>query len=174
MIETATYVSEACRLYVLFVLLAAVAGKAAAMGDFRETVAELFHLPERGARGAAFGVVGAEGLIALALAAGGHWARTGMAAAMALFMVFGAVILGALVQRRAIICNCFGGRGHVISIHDLLRNLALVAACSFWLLSVPAGASLDPVAWLLLSGIALIAFLVSTHLNEIASLSRRA
>ena len=171
MTQLSTYVSEACRLYILIVLAAAVAGKAAARRDFRDTIAELFHLPERAARAAALLVVGAEGLIAVLLLAGGGWGRWAMIAALALFALFTAVILVALVQRRSIMCNCFGGRGHPISFYDVVRNAALIAACGFYLGQGPAAHPLAPAAWLLLAGIALLAFLVSANLNEIALLA---
>lgn len=172
MMETSAYTSEMCRLYVLVVLLAAAGGKAVARRDFADTIAELFHLPERGSRVASLAVVGAEGLIALLLVAGGAWGRSAMAAAMALFAAFAAVILVALVQRRSIMCNCFGGRGHVISFYDLVRNAALIAACGFYLVHGPSGHSLDAAAWLLMLGLVFILFLVSTNLNEIAHLAR--
>jgi hypothetical protein len=169
---TAAYIAEACRLYVLLVLAAAAAGKAMAMREFEETVADLFGVDARLARTAAFAIVAAEALVALALLAGGGWARAGMAAALALFVTFTAAILIALIQHRQISCNCFGGRGHPISGHDLVRNGALIAACGVYLRYVPAGHSLDAPTWLLLFGIALIWMLISTNLNEIVALAR--
>ena len=94
-----------------------------------------------------------------------------MAAAVALFVVFTLAILVALIQRRAVSCNCFGGRGHLISAWDLARNATLIAACGAYLGNVPVAHSLDMAAWLLLSGIAVILFLVSTSLDEIARLA---
>lgn len=172
MIATAAYISAGCRLYVLVVLCASVVGKVATISGFQETVAGLFGLPDRAARRTALAVVGAEALIAAALVAGPDRARVGMAAAMALFSVFWFVIFVALIRERAIICNCFGGHGRRISRLDLLRNGALIATCGFFL-SQPIGNILDPAAWLLLLGLALIAFLISTNLDEIALLSRR-
>lgn len=169
---TSIYLAEACRLYVLLVLVVAAAGKAAAIRDFEETVADLFGVAGRWARIAAFAVVAAEALVALLLLAGGDPARAGMAAALALFVLFTAAILVALIQRRQIACNCFGGRGHPISAHDLVRNGALIAACGVYLRYAAAGHSLDAATWILLFGIALIWMLVSIHLNEITSLAR--
>lgn len=174
MTGTAAYISEACRLYILAVLAAAVVGKATAWRDFADTIADLFKLPERASRGAASLIAGAEALAAFLLAAGGTWARAGILVALALFAAFTALILAALVQRRAFMCNCFGGRGHPISFHDLARNTALIAAAAFYLAWGPLGHPLAPAAWLLLAGIALIAFLVTINLNEIAQLARGA
>ena len=50
-------------------------------------------------------------------------------------------------------------------------NLALAGACAFFLLGPPA-AALVAFAWLPLLAVALVAFLVSTHLDEIAELAR--
>ncbi len=174
MIETVTYVAEACRFYILFVLIAAAAGKLAAMADFRDTIAALIPLSAPGVRAVAVAIAGAEALTAVLLAAGGSWARAGMAAALMLFILFTAAILVALVQGRTVQCRCFGGRGHVISIHDLARNGVLMAACGLYLRYGAPGAPIDAAGWLLLSGIAVILFLVTTNLDEIASLARSA
>ena len=168
MTPAAVYLSEACRLWVLLVLAAAVAGKAAARQDLADTIAALFPLRDRGARVAAVLVLAVEGLSALLLLAGGAWARAGMAAALALFLAFTAVLLVALVQRKAVRCTCFGGRGHPISAWDLLRNGALIAACAVHLRQGPLAHPLDPAAWLLLFGTALILLLISANLAEIA------
>lgn len=160
-----SYLAEACRLYVLVVLAAAAAGKAKAVDEFRDTVAALTELPERGAGAAARVVILAEAaVLALAVVA----PRFGVAAAMALFALFWVTILIALVRGQAVVCNCFGGGAKPISRLDLVRNLAMVGACAVFLLSPPAG-SLDPYAWALLLGVAVIAFLVSTNLDEIAA-----
>lgn len=172
MTGAATYIAEACRLYILLVLAASVAGKATALEGFRKTIGELFPVPWTWTRAAAFGVIGAEALIALALLAGGAWARLGMAAAFALFAVFTVVILAALVQRRAVSCNCFGGRGHLISAYDLARNAALIGACGTYLLGAPTAGGLGMGVYLLLFGVAIILFLISTNLDDIALLLR--
>lgn len=174
MIETATYVAEACRLYILLVLLAAAAGKLTAIADFRDTIAALIPLPPRGVHAIAAAAAGAESLAALLLAAGGSWARSGMAAALILFLLFTVVIIAALVQGRTVHCRCFGGRGHAISVHDAARNAILIAACGLYLRHGAPDAPIDAGGWLLLSGIAVILLLVTTNLDEIAMLARSA
>jgi hypothetical protein len=172
MTPTASYLAELCRLYILLVLVAAATGKAVALREFAATITDLFRLSPRWAGAGAVALVGAEALVALLLLAGGEWTRGGMAAALLLFIAFTAAIFFALVQRRAIICNCFGARGHPISAWDLVRNAALIAACGAYLRLGPSGHSLDATAWLLLGGLALIAALVSTGLDDIARLAR--
>ena len=161
----AAYAAEACRLYILVVLAAAVLGKATAVDDFRATIVGLSGLPERSAGAAARAVIGAEAAIFATLIVA---PRAGMAAAMAMFALFWTMILVALIRRRAVVCNCFGGGAKPISWFDLVRNLAMVGACAFFLLSPPP-AALWPAAWLLLLGVACIVFLVSTNLDEIAA-----
>jgi hypothetical protein len=163
MTALAAYAGEASRLYVGLVLIAAVAGKAGAIGAFRTTVAGLTDLPDRTAGAAAVGVIGAEAatLGAVVLAP-----RPGMIAASSLFLLFGAAVLVALVRGRRVACNCFGGGGQPLSALDLIRNLVLIGACALFLRSPPA-ASLQAMAWLLLLGVALIACLISIHLDEI-------
>jgi thiol-disulfide isomerase/thioredoxin len=171
---TATFLSEACRLYILVVLVAAAAGKARALGRFAETLEVLVHLPARWSRSAAAAIAAVELLVALALVAGGAAAWPGMAAALALFLAFTAVLLVALVQRQAVSCNCFGASDHQISAWDVVRNLLLMAACGTWFLLGPAEASLAPSTWLLLLGAAVLAFLGSTNLHRLAALLRLA
>ncbi|WP_375771509.1 redoxin domain-containing protein [Archangium gephyra] len=170
---TATYVSEACRLYILVVLFAAALGKARALGSFAGTLEALVHLPARWSRSAAAAIAALEFLVALALAAGGAAAHHGMAAALALFLAFTAVLLVALMQRQTVSCNCFGAGDHPLSAWDLVRNLLLIAACAAWFLLGPPEAALSPGAWLPLSGAAVMAFLLSTNLHRLARLVRR-
>lgn len=162
------YAAEACRLYILAVLAAAVLGKAAGMDAFRDSVAGLSGLSGRPAAVAAMAVVGAEAAILAALLVA---PRAGIAAATVMFASFFAAILVALLRRNFVVCNCFGGGSRPISRLDLVRNAAMVGACAFFLVSPPA-AALAPLAWLLLLGAALIAFLVTTHLDEIAATAR--
>lgn len=168
MTHLAAWLAALCRFYIVVTLVAAVAGKAADLGFFRETLVAMFRLDDRAAGAAALAVVGAEAAIALTLVVV-PWA--GMVGALALFASFWLVILAALVRRRPLVCNCFGGRARPISGLDLVRNGALVAAC-VWFLLVPPAAALAPALWLLLAGLALILFLVSIGLDEIAWLAR--
>lgn len=174
MIETAGYVAEACRLYILLVLIAAVAGKLAAMAEFRDTVAALLPIPERAVGATALAVAGAEALAAILLAAGGGWARSGMAGALLLLILFTAAISIALVQGKRVNCRCFGGGGHALSGYDVIRNAVLIAACGCYLRFGATGIAIEPAGWLLLFGMALILFVVSTNLDEIALLVRSA
>lgn len=170
---TATYVSEACRLYILVVLLAAALGKAHALGSFAGTLEALLHLPARWSPSAAAAIAALEFLVVLALATGGAAAYRGMAAALALFLAFTAVLLVAIIQRQRVSCNCFGAGDHPISAWDLVRNLLLIAACAAWFLMGPPAAALPPDAWLLLAGAAVMAFVLSTNLHRLARLARR-
>ncbi len=170
---TAAYLSEACRLYILVVLLASAAGKARALGNFAQSLEALVHLPARWSRNAAAAVTAVEFLVALTLVAGGVAARGGMAAALVLFLAFTAVLLVALVQKQAVSCSCFGAGDHPISGWDLVRNLLLISACVAWLLIGPSAVTLALGTWLLLFGAAVLAFLFSTNLHGIASLLRR-
>ncbi len=157
-----TYAAELVRLYVAILLLAAATGKALGRRDFEETIGALFGLAKGRLAAAALAVIGAEGLIALALFAAGGWARAGMAAAVALFALFGAVLLVALAKGRAVRCNCFGGGAHLISALDLARNGALAAAGCFYLLAPP-GPALGPAMQTMLLGVAIILVLLTAN-----------
>lgn len=168
MTTMAAYAGEACRLYVMVALAVAVAGKAMAMDDFRDTLLDLPTVSTRNSGAAALAVIGIEavilGVVAVAPSAG-------MAAALAIFALMWTAILVALLTRRPLMCNCFGGRARPVSWLDLVRNLALIGACAMFLLSPPLGAP-GLAGWLLLLGLACIAFLVSTNLDEIAAPAR--
>jgi hypothetical protein len=162
------FTGEACRLYVMVALAAAVAGKSIALDDFRDTLLDLPGLSPGNSGAAALAVIGAEAAILGAVMAA---PRIGMAAALATFALMWTAILVALVSRRPLMCNCFGGRARPVSWFDLVRNLALVGACAWFLRSPPlAGPGLA--GWLLLLGVAFIAFLISTNLDEIAAPAR--
>ncbi|HEX9947277.1 MAG TPA: MauE/DoxX family redox-associated membrane protein [Allosphingosinicella sp.] len=168
MTTTAAYAGEACRLYVMVALAAAVAGKTMSIDDFRDTLLDLPGLSRSNAGAAALAVIGAEAAILVAVAIA---PRAGMAAALAMFALMWTAILVALITRRALMCNCFGGRARPVSWLDLVRNLALIGACALFLASPPLGAP-GLAGWLLLLGMASIAFLVSTNLDEITAPAR--
>lgn len=170
---TATYVSEACRLYILVVFFASAAGKMRAIGSFAETLEVLIQLRSRWSRYAAVGIAALEFLVALALVAGGAATRLGMFVALALLLAFTAVLLVALVQRQTVSCNCFGVSDRPISAWDLVRNGLLIAACTAWSFMEPPKVALSPGAWLALLGAAAIAALISTNLHRLAPLLRR-
>ncbi|HEX8468262.1 MAG TPA: MauE/DoxX family redox-associated membrane protein [Allosphingosinicella sp.] len=168
MTTTAAYAGEACRLYVMVALAAAVAGKAMAMDDFRDTLLDLPMVSTRNSGAAALAVIGVEAVILVAVVVA---PRVGMAAALATFALMWTAILVALITRRPLMCNCFGGRARPVSWLDLVRNLALIGASALFLLSPPLGAP-GLAGWLLLLGLAFIAFLISTNLDEIAAPAR--
>ena len=165
MTTMAAYAGEACRLYVMVVLAAATAGKAMAMDDFRDTLLDLPGVTRRNSGALAGAVIAVEAVVLGAVIVS---PRGGMAAALITFALMWTVILVALLTRRRLMCNCFGGRAREISRLDLVRNLAPVAACAFFLSRAPLDAP-RPSEWLLLLGLAFIAFLVSTNLDEIAA-----
>ncbi|HEX8307970.1 MAG TPA: MauE/DoxX family redox-associated membrane protein [Allosphingosinicella sp.] len=168
MTSLAAFSGEACRLYVMVALAAAVAGKSMAIDDFRDTLLDLPGLSPRNSGAAALAVIGSEAVIL-------GWAavapRTGMVAALAAFALMSSAILAALLTGRPLMCNCFGGRARPVSWLDLVRNLALIGACASFLLAPPLGAP-GLAGWLLLLGLAFIAFLVSANLDEIAAPAR--
>lgn len=168
MTTMAAYAGEASRLYVMVALAAAVAGKARAMDDFRDTLLDLPIVTARSSGAAALAVIGVEAAILGAVVVA---PRVGMAAALVTFALMWTAILVALLTRRPLMCNCFGGRARPVSWLDLVRNLALIGACGLYLTSPPLG-GFGLSAWLLLLGVAAIAFLISTNLDEVAAQAR--
>lgn len=166
------YVAEVCRLYVFLLLAAAVVGKARQIAVFEMAVAELLQIGPSAGRVTVYAVLAAEAVTALLLLAGGSWAYWGSIAAIVLFCLFTAVLATALAQGRAIACNCFGGSEHVISAYDLVRNAILIAACGYYLAQAPIANEVCLAIWLVLTGVALIAVIISSNLDAIAVLAR--
>ena len=166
--------AELCRLYVLVTLAVAAVSKALATGPFIASTANLLGLTRSMARYVAVAVIAAEGAIAALLASNGDFAQAGMAAALLLFLAFTTVLGLALVRRRTVHCNCFGGPGHKVSVHDLVRNATLIAAGGWYLGAGPTEMLLGPADFLLLLAGALILFLISAHLREIQALATSA
>jgi hypothetical protein len=171
MIATAGYLAELGRLYVAVTLAVAAVGKGLALGPFVASTANLLGLTRTPAHFVAVAVIAAEGAIAVLLLLGGYLSQIGMAAALLLFLAFTGVLAAALVRRRTVHCNCFGGRGHKVSGYDLLRNATLIVAGGWYLGNQPLSVVLGPSDHALLLGCALILFLVSAHLREIRSLT---
>jgi hypothetical protein len=166
------YLSELCRFYVFATLAIAALGKSVATGPFVASTADLLGLSRRTARFVALSVIAAEAVIAILLLLGGDPARAGMAAALLLFLAFTSALAAALLQRRTVRCNCFGARGHTVSIHDLVRNSTLIAAAAGYLANRPPAVRPDAAEFALLLACALILLLVFAHLREIQALVR--
>ena len=94
-------IAEACRWYVLLAWLAAVAGKASGFAEFRHSLARSVPSLARFDGLLAWGIVSAEAAIAIALLAGGTAGRVGMGAALAMFVVFTAVVATSIARGRA-------------------------------------------------------------------------
>lgn len=172
MMEAIAHLAEAGRLYVLIALVLAAWGKSIGFARFRETLAESFPGMGNAAASIALAIVAAEWSIAGMLLGGGATSRAGLAAALALFSLFAAVIAWSLIQDRAIVCSCFGTSSHRISIYDLIRNLLFICASAFALRYLSPATSIEPVAEAALAGIAIIVLLLSTALQDIALLLR--
>lgn len=171
--DTAAYIGEACRFYVMLVLFAAAIGKLGAVRAFQGTLATVFGITGPWSRIVALAVIALEGGVGTLLLFGGDLARIAMMVAAALFVVFAAMISTVLARRTPVACNCFGGSSHVISGFDLARSASLVAACAFYLAQFTRAASSSFVGLVLMFGVAAIAAVLSVRLSDLAFLARR-
>lgn len=165
------FLSELCRLYLALLFGAACLAKARDLRSFRAVLEQLFGLGGRAGAAAALATIAAEGLVALALAAGQGWRRAGVAAAAVLLGAFTAVIVSALVRRTALRCNCFGGAGHVATPWDAARNAASLAGCAVAFAFSPPD-HIPAAPHLLLLGNALILLLIAANVDSIAAATR--
>lgn len=169
--SVAGHAAELCRWWLLIALLVAVGGKLLAFGRFRDELATSF--PELRGFGPALaiGIVAAEAALAALLLSGGTASRVAMTGVALLFTVMTIVVAIALLQDRIVVCRCFGGTPHPMSVYDLGRNGLLVAAAIVAAV-VPPSPGLDPVAQFTLACLAFMLFRVSTSLQDIAAVLR--
>jgi peroxiredoxin len=170
--SAAIYLAETCRLYVLIALAFAAWGKSVRLDEFRESLVDSFGVPQGMSGLAAVGIVGLEWSTAALILGRGTWERIGMLIALLLLAAFTAVILVALLGNRIIRCRCFGSSNHTISAYDVARNATFISACGFNLAASSRDAAIDPLSHVMIAGVALIAFLISVRLRDIAHLIR--
>ncbi|UXI66235.1 MauE/DoxX family redox-associated membrane protein [Tahibacter amnicola] len=164
-------VAEIARLWLLVALLVAAWGKSFHFGQFRRDLAKSFPglRPYVVPVGAA--IIVAEWGSAALVVLGGPFARYGLIATLALFIVFTTVIAVSLAQDRTVLCSCFGGSSHRISAYDLVRNLLFIGAAGF-ALGTPSLPADDVFLRVMLAGVAVIFFLISTALQDIVAVLR--
>lgn len=171
MMSMAAHIAEACRWFVLIVLGLAAGGKTLHFAAFREGLAESFPRLGRISTPMAMLIVGAEWTTA-ALILGDGTVRIGLLAALLLFLLFATVIAVSRIRGDTIVCQCFGAAGHRVSAFDLWRNLLYIAATACSMHYLAPTSSIDPASHLTLFGLAFIAFLISTALQDIVLLLR--
>lgn len=167
------YIGEICRFYVMLVLLAAAAGKLRNIRAFQNALETLTGVSRKWSGGATLSLITAEGLVGLLLLFGGETARIGMMAAAALFLAFLGVISLALTRRSAAVCNCFGSSPHTVSGVDLLRSIGLLTACAIYLGQFGEMNDIASIDIIAIFGVAMIAALLSIHMQDIKFLLHR-
>ena len=173
MTDTAAYIGEACRFYVMLVLFAAAIGKLGAVRAFQGTLEAVVGVTGPWSRIATLAVIALEGGVGTLLVAGGDVARIAMMIAAALFVVFAAMISTVLARRLPVACNCFGGASHVISGFDLARNASLLAASAFYFAQPAQITSFSVIGLVLMFGVAVITAILSVRLSDLVFLARR-
>lgn len=170
--DTAAYIGEACRFYVMLVLFAAAIGKVGGVRAFQGTLATVFGITGPWSRVVALAVIVLEGGVGTLLLFGGEVAWIAMMVATTLFVVFAATISAMLARRMPVACNCFGGSSHVISGFDLARSASLLAACAFYFAQFTQVASFSFVGLVLMFGVATITAVLSVGLSDLVFLAR--
>lgn len=171
--DTAAYIGEACRFYVMLVLFAAAIGKLGSVRAFQRTLEAVLGITGRWSRIATLVVIALEGGIGMLILVGGDVARVAMMIAAALFVVFAATISMVLARQTPVACNCFGAASHVISSLDLARSAGLLAACAFYFAQLTPIATFSSLGLVLMFGVAVITAILSVRLSDIALLAQR-
>lgn len=170
MTMTLAYLSEICRFFLVFILLASAWGKTANSGRFAQSLATDFQVPVALSMPLTWAILGLEWCAFGLLASAGPWARVGGGLALLLMIVFSAVMLEVILRRRHAYCHCFGRSTHPISALDLARNSLYIASCSFYLLNPVSTPSSGLQAQLSLVLVAFIGFFLSIRLHELKQL----
>lgn len=168
------YMAEVFRCFTAMLLLVAAVGKLRTMAEFRQNLTESFGVGARAARVLAPAVAAGELLLAVAIAAGDAASPgigyAAMAAALAMFAVFTALVARKYVQEGIVRCSCFGEAGRSVSPFDLLRNVLVMACIAFYLVSAGAAPDLGAEAWFLAAGLAAFLTVLAVEFHEIAML----
>lgn len=165
------YLMEFCRLFIFSILLFSSVGKARTFGKFRDNLTDSFRLPKAWTKVSTVLIITVEGLLAIALFMNNGFTYIAMLSALILFIGFTLLISVSVIKDRLIRCNCFGQNEEYISYLDIIRNILLLLASGFYVYSYHPISMAKPIQ-LLLFGIAIIAYLVVTNLNNIATIAR--
>ncbi|MEM9384558.1 MAG: MauE/DoxX family redox-associated membrane protein [Pseudomonadota bacterium] len=168
---TAYYLAEIARLFVAITLVVAVVAKCTSMKSFTLSLTDQFRVPDAAGPTVAWGVIVVEAVVASAmLTTVEEVVDWGARAALLLFAVFGVLIAAVLARRQPVYCYCFGEATQPLGRADLVRNLSLVGACVLAIRQGAGEASLAFGTWSALAAAALITFLMSAHLANVAHL----
>jgi hypothetical protein len=124
------------------------------------------------------GVMGGTGNVGKVGGLGGLIVYAAMAATLAMFVVFTALVARKYVQEGIVRCNCFGEAGRSVSPFDLLRNVLVMACIGFYLACAVMGvesshaamATITGEAWFLAVGLAALLTVLAVEFHEIAML----
>lgn len=164
--ETAAYLPEACRLFLLVAFVSAAWTKTVDIAGFSASLVDSFRVPPEFSKALAVTIASAE-WIAVVLLFSGTWSRAGAGLALLLLVVFTTVVAGVLIGKRQAYCSCFGRSRYPVSAVDLIRNLLYILAGSFYLLHASLPMPVGLMTQLALLMVALPCFLISISLNEI-------
>ena len=122
------WLDEGIRIGVAGLLAYAAASKMADMAAFRRNLAGFVGVQDTAASVLAPTVVGAEVALALALAFASESRIEALAAALLAFTAFTLFLVRAYATSGAVRCGCFGDGERPVSVHDVVRNMVILAA----------------------------------------------
>lgn len=171
--QSLIYLAEFCRYLIAVTLVFAALGKgyvfAEASDNLSDTLTAL-RLPGHWnvwCTGALIALEATFGLGCLLNPEISFWMMLG---AGALIFVFTLILGALLLQGRMISCHCFGASKATLSVYDVVRNLTLLLACSFYLyvhFIIGLSYAIDVVGSVFMFCAALIAFQIVVNLKEI-------
>ncbi|MFL6657140.1 MAG: MauE/DoxX family redox-associated membrane protein, partial [Massilia sp.] len=163
----APFFADVLRAAIALVLLAAVVGKLRGAADFQRNLVESFGLAPAMARVSSMAMITIEGALALCLLLLPALAGKALAGALLLFVLLTLFLGYHYLTRPSVTCNCFGSDARPVSLFDLARNGALIAACALALCWRDAGDSAGHAVLALCLGMPLTLFAI--HFHEIAT-----
>ncbi|MEU4834045.1 MauE/DoxX family redox-associated membrane protein [Streptosporangium sp. NPDC023615] len=179
-----SYVILGCRLLLLGIFLASLAGKVRSRQAFREFVAAtatLLAVPSAPARRFALLAMAAEAAIVVLLAVpptvpavAPPTLPAGFALAAVTLAGFGYALARALRQGRTAPCRCFGASSAPVGRRHVIRNLVLIAAAATAAVAALGGApqAVETPGVVITALAALVCVVLVTRLDDIAELFR--
>ncbi len=165
------YLMEFCRLFIFTVLLFSSIGKGRTFRTFQKNLTDSFRIPEKWTSAITVIIIAVEGLLAIVILMDSTLTYIAMIGALILFAGFTVFISVSVIQDRLVRCNCFGQDEEYLSYLDIIRNISLLIACSFYLYSYQSTV-VGMTIQLLLFGMAFITYLVITNLKNISTIAR--
>lgn len=162
-----SFLAEAFRFFVSFLLLAAAIGKVKTFLAFQANLSSSFGLTQQASKLVAPTVIATELLFSCLILCPFPVNNVGMALSLAMFLVFTSVVARQYFKDGIVKCSCFGEDDRSVSAYDLLRNVLTMICILYYLLYANQHLSLTLPLQFLSVGIGLILTILAIEFHKI-------